>query len=78
MDTNHDETARPKPRPGNPRLLEVSEATRWPAVAPGEKMALLGVRIPSSLLTRLKAQDGTLSAHVRAAIEQYLECKERQ
>ncbi len=61
-----------KRRPGNPKILEASAKTRWPAVAPGETMKSLGVRLPQSLVDKLEALEGTKSEHIRAALEEYL------
>ncbi len=61
-----------KRRPGNPKILEASAKTRWPAVAPGETMKQLTVRLPQSLVDQLEALEGTKSEHMRAALDAYL------
>ena len=66
-----------KVRPGNPNILEASKATRWPALAPGEKSENMCIRLPSSVVRHLEAiaeaNGGSKSQHVRKAIEEYLE-----
>jgi|GEM_PF-2903731 len=62
-----------KAKPGNPNILDAGMATRWPPLSPDEKTERLGIRLPSSLLRRLEALEGSKSDNVRKAIEQYLE-----
>ena len=66
-----------KAKPGNPNILEASKATRWPALAPGEKAEYMNIRIASSVVRRLEAiaeaNGGSKSQHARDAIEEYLE-----
>jgi hypothetical protein len=64
-------------KPGNPKILEASLATRWPAISLGEKSQMVHFRFPESLVIRLEAMANETSSSkselARKAMEQFLE-----